>query len=60
MQHGSPVVPTFAFLTKLGTKAGSFDNVPLLLSFSDGREEYDGKKQSTDQTDHVETNAKNL
>lgn len=60
MQHGSPVVPTFAFLTKLGTHAGSFDNVPLLLSFSDGREEYDGKKQSTDQTDYVETNAKYL
>lgn len=39
-----PLVPTFCVLTKLGTNTGSFDNVPLLLSFSDGREDYDGKK----------------
>lgn len=41
----------FCFLTKLGTKTGSFDNVPLLLSFSGGREEYDGKKHPADQID---------
>lgn len=32
---------------------GSFDNVLLLLSFSDGREEYDGKTQTPDDKSHV-------
>lgn len=52
-----PLVPTFCVLTKLGTNTGSFDHVPLLLSFSDGREEYDGKKLPAGQIDPVETNA---
>lgn len=38
-------------------QTGSFDNVLLLLSFSDGREEYDGKTQPADDKSHaIDTN----
>ncbi len=41
--------PDFAFVfCQKWVQKGSFDNVLLLLSFSDGREEYDGKTQPVD------------